>query len=260
MTASSLERLRKARSGDHLNLPVKANSQILRGCVTMLVGAVVANAAAAASRAELDTIQVLGLAVDSVLGGGSDGDVRAQIENHQAYCLANSAGGDEITAADIGELCFLADNQTVAKTIGAGLRPIAGKIVDVDTGGVWVDFRFARGPRRLYLAYAINETDTLAGTAAELVSPVVGAVTQLETVVQKAVTTGGDVTASVGVTAIDGLACTIADAATKGTRVVDVPTAGHATTVVAVGSRIQITPAAAFNTAGAVSGQLEITF
>jgi hypothetical protein len=260
MAASSVERLRKSRAGDHINLPVKANSQILRGCMVMQIGLVAANAAAAASRAELDSIQVLGLAVDSVVGGAADGDVRVQVERREVFQVANSAGGDEITVADIGELCFLVDNQTVAKTIGAGLRPIAGRIEDVDANGVWVNFQFARGPRRHVLQFAINETDTLAGTSQELLSPVVGAITQLDVTVQKAVTTGGDVTASVGGVAVDGLACTIADGAAKGARVTDTPTAGHATTIVAVGSRIQVVPAAAFNVAGAVSGLLEITY
>lgn len=259
MTAATAERLRKSRAGERLNLAVNAASQIYRGCLVMAVAGIAEPARAAATRAELDTIIVMGLAVDSVLGGASDGDTRVEIERG-VFCLANSGGGDAITIADIDAYCFAADDQTVAKTTGGGVRPIAGKVVDVDAAGVWVDTREARGPRRIYLDFAINETDTLAGTAAELVSPVVGAITQLQTIVQKAVTTGGDVTAAVGVTAVAGLACTIADAAAKGAIVTDTPTAGDASTVVAVGSRIQIVPAAAFNTAGAVSGQIELTY
>ncbi|MEW5687227.1 MAG: hypothetical protein AB1942_20115 [Pseudomonadota bacterium] len=260
MAAAIAERLRKARSGDHLNLAVKANAQIFRGCMVMALAGVAVAARAAVSRAELDTILVVGLAVDSALGGGADGDVRVEIERADVYCLANGAGGDALTVADVGDLCFAIDDQTVGKTTGGGVRPIAGKVVDVDGNGVWVDFRFAREPRRLYLPFAISEVDTLAGTSAELVSPVVGAITQLQTEVQKAVTTGGDVTAAVGVTAVAGLACTVADGAAKGAIVTDTPTAGDATTVVAVGSRIQVVPAAAFNGAGAVSGLVEVTF
>lgn len=259
MTAATAERLRKSRSGDKLNLAVNALSQIYRGCLVVAVAGIAEPARAATTRAELDTMLVVGLAVDSALGGAVDGDVRVEVESG-IFCLANSAAGDAITIADIGALCFAADDQTVAKTIGGGMRPIAGEIVDVDSSGVWVDTRMARGPRRLQIPFFINQTDLLAGTSAELLSPVVGAVTQLDTTVQVAVTTGGPITASVGVTAIDGLSCVIADAATKGSRVTDTPTAGHATTVVAVGSRLQVTPDAAFATAGAVSGQLEITY
>lgn len=265
MTAATAERLRKARSGDHLNQPVKANAQIYRGCIVMLVGAGAAAALvagrAAASRAELDTIQVLGLAYDTALGGAADGDVRLDVERGDVYCLANSAAGDLITVGDIGELCFVVDDQTVAKTVGpGGLRPIAGEIVDVDASGVWIDFQKARGPRRTYLPFAINETDTLAPTSQELLSPYAGAVTQLQVIVQKAVTTGGDVTVNVGATPVAGLACTIADGAAKGAIVTDTPNVGDATTVVAAGGRIQVVPGAPFNTAGAVSGLVEVTF
>jgi len=259
MTALAAERLRKGRAGETNNLPVKAAAQIYRGGLVVTLAGVAIAARAATTRAELDTMRVVGLAVDSALGAGSDGDVRLDVEKG-VFHLANSGGGDALTSADVDTLCFVADDQTVAKTNGGGVRPIAGRVVEVDATGVWVDTRAAIGPRRIYLPFAINETDTLAGTSQELVSPVVGAITQLQTIVQKAVTTGGDVTAAVGVTAVAGLACTIADAATKGTIVTDTPTAGDATTVVAAGSRIQITPAAAFATAGAVSGLLEITY
>jgi hypothetical protein len=32
------------------------------------------------------------------------------------------------------------DDQTVAKTDGTGARSVAGKVFDVDSGGVWVRF------------------------------------------------------------------------------------------------------------------------
>jgi len=259
MTALAAERLRKSRSGDVLNAPVKALAQIYRGGLAALLAGVAIAARAATTRAELDTMRVAGLATDSALGGAADGDVRADFERG-VFHFANSSAGDALTLADVGNLCFVADDQTVAKTIGGGARPSAGRVVDVDDAGVWVDTKQAVGPRRILLPFAINETDTLAGTSAEVVSPVVGAITSMSVIVQKAVTTGGDVTAAVGVTAVAGLACTIADAATKGTVVTDTPTMGDASTVVAVGSRIQVTPAAAFATAGAVSGFVEITY
>lgn len=259
MTAATAERLRRTRAGGQLNLPVQAAAVIFQGCLVATIAGVAVPGRAATTRAELDTMMVAGLAYESVVGGGSDGAVRVEVERG-IFCLANSGGGDALTIADRDKYCFVADNQTVAKTSGGGMRPIAGLVVDVDEAGVWVDLRAARAPRRLHLPFAINQTDTLAGTAAELVSPVAGAITQLQTIVQVAVTTGGDVTAAVGVTAVAGLACTVADAAAKGTVVTDTPTAGDASTIVAAGSRIQIAPAAAFNAAGAVSGLLEITY
>lgn len=259
MTAASAERLRAGREGSSLNLPVKALSQLYRGCLAMSLAGVAVAARAAVSRAELDTIRVIGLAEDSALGGAADGDVRVDIEKG-VFRLANSAAGDALAVADIGKFCFVVDDQTVAKTIGGGARPIAGRVVDVDSDGVWVDVRDAREPRRVTLPFSINQTDVLAGTAFELVSPVAGAISSMTTIVQAAVTTGGDVTANVGVTAVAGLACTVADAAAKGSMVTDTPTLGDATTVVAVGSRLSIVPGAPFATAGALNGILEITY
>jgi hypothetical protein len=260
MTAAAAERLRKTREGVTLNLPVKAVSQVYRGCLVMLLAGVAVAARAATTRAELDTIRVVGLAEDSALGGAADGDVRLDVEKG-VFCLANSAAGADLLAVtDIGKLCFVVDDQTVGKTVGGGARPIAGLVVDVDADGVWVDTRFAREPRRVTVPFSISQTDVLAGTAFEIVSPVVGAISSMSTIVQAAVTTGGPVTANVGVTPVAGLSCVVADAAAKGSIVTDTPTMGDATTVVAVGSRLSIVPDAAFATAGALNGLLEITY
>lgn len=114
------------------------------------------------------------------------------------------------------------------------------------------------GNGAVYLPFFINQTDLLAATSAELISPIAGRITKLMTTIQIAVTTGGVITVEVDATPVDGLSITVADSATKGTIQSDTPTAAHATAVVAVGSRIEIQPAAEFDTAGAVSGILVI--
>jgi hypothetical protein len=48
------------------------------------------------------------------------------------------ANGDVIAVADIGKIVYVTDDQTVSKT-GGGQNIIAGSVVDVDAGGVWVD-------------------------------------------------------------------------------------------------------------------------
>jgi hypothetical protein len=111
--------------------------------------------------------------------------------------------------------------------------------------------------RDFHLQFAINETDTLAGTTCEIVAPCDGIVLGLQVIVQKAVTTGGVVTAKVGTTDVAGISVTIADSATKGTVVSDLaPTTPSNTRRFLKGDRLQIVPSAAFNTAGAVSGNL----
>ncbi len=52
---------------------------------------------------------------------------------------ANSSSGDAIDIGDVGEVCFIVDDQTVAKTDNAGARSPAGVVVDVDAQGVWVN-------------------------------------------------------------------------------------------------------------------------
>lgn len=54
--------------------------------------------------------------------------------------FANSAAGDLIANIDIGTDCYIVDDQTVAKTSGSATRSIAGKVREVDAGGVWISF------------------------------------------------------------------------------------------------------------------------
>lgn len=71
---------------------------------------------------------------------GSAGDIEAQIERG-SFWLGNSASTDAITDADIGEVCFVVDDQTVARSAGtAGTRQPAGRVLAVDsTLGVLVE-------------------------------------------------------------------------------------------------------------------------
>jgi len=56
------------------------------------------------------------------------------------FRYANSAAADLIATADIGAVCYIVDDQTVAKTNGTNTRSPAGAVVDVDAIGVWVRF------------------------------------------------------------------------------------------------------------------------
>jgi len=60
------------------------------------------------------------------------------------FWFGTSSAGDAIAAADVGNTCYIVDDQTVAKTDGTGARSAAGKVIDVDsTLGVLV--RIAAG-------------------------------------------------------------------------------------------------------------------
>lgn len=65
---------------------------------------------------------------------------RIQIDTGVFGPFANSAGPDAITAANVDQLCYVVDGNTVALTDGTGTRSPAGYIRYVlDGGGVVVD-------------------------------------------------------------------------------------------------------------------------
>jgi hypothetical protein len=77
------------------------------------------------------------------------GRAEATVDNRTAVYVATKkikvargvfrwANADAVVAADIGKLAYVTDDQTVNKT-GGGQNIIAGSIIDVDSGGVWVD-------------------------------------------------------------------------------------------------------------------------
>ena len=70
---------------------------------------------------------------------GAAGDLTVKIRKG-VFRFENSSAGDAITKAEIGDDYYIVDDQTVAKTDGTATRSVAGKIVDVDSVGVWVQF------------------------------------------------------------------------------------------------------------------------
>ena len=106
------------------------------------------------------------------------------------------------------------------------------------------------------LPFSINQTDLLAGTAFEIVAPANGFIEELQVIAQAAVTTGGAVTVNVNGVAVTGLSAAVANGATKGSVVSDSPDKTSATRKFSKGDRLSIVPAAAFDTAGAINGNL----
>jgi len=69
---------------------------------------------------------------------GAAGDELVEVETGE-FLLDNDAG-DPIDRSHIDGYAYLVDDQTVAATDDGGARSIAGRITDVDAGGVWVEF------------------------------------------------------------------------------------------------------------------------
>ena len=73
----------------------------------------------------------------TTLPAGAAGAISVQIDTG-VFLL--DIGGASITQADIGALCYADDDHTVYDTADT-TRPVAGTIVGLEAGGVWVDTR-----------------------------------------------------------------------------------------------------------------------
>lgn len=109
-----------------------------------------------------------------------------------------------------------------------------------------------------YVQFAINQTDLLAHTAQTFEAPTDGYITELQTTVQVAVTTGGTIGVSINGVAVAGLVATVANAAAVGTRNNATPTIPSVTRKFLKGDTISVTNAA-FATQGAINGTIRFS-
>lgn len=126
MTALTADRNTPRRDGREMSDPLAAGAVIFAGALYALDNtgnAVKATAGGNAARgvAQAQAVQ-------------ANGDSRVQ-GRRGTYRFANSAGAAEVTRAHIGQPAFVADDQTVGKTGTA----VAGLVLDVEDGDVWVD-------------------------------------------------------------------------------------------------------------------------
>lgn len=136
MPALTADRTTPKRRAARLSLPVAANAVIYAGALVCV------SATGFATKGALSaTLKAAGVAQQRVDNtGGLDGAVRIEVDREGAHVFANSAAADLITLADLGSTVFVVDDQTVAKTSATSTRSAAGKVVDVDTTGVWISF------------------------------------------------------------------------------------------------------------------------
>jgi predicted RecA/RadA family phage recombinase len=135
MPALTANRDTLARDGVTFSVPVAAAKKIYAGALVALDAAGNATPGAVATT-------LIGLGRAEALADNSTGAAGAiSVEVRKGvFRFANSAAGDLITRAEIGDNAYIVDDQTVAKTDGGGTRSVAGKIVDVEAAGVWVSF------------------------------------------------------------------------------------------------------------------------
>lgn len=133
MTALTADRATAERLGDEFSFDVAASVVCRAGGIAVLDTS--GNVKPAVVATGLICVGRFQEMVDN--SAGSAAAVKAKVRGG-VFRFGNSAAGDAITKAHIGDTCYLADDQTVALTDATGTRSAAGKIVDVDSAGVWV--------------------------------------------------------------------------------------------------------------------------
>jgi hypothetical protein len=113
-------------------LPVKANTKIWAGSL------IVVDAGYAAPGRAATGLIVAGRAEQSVDNTGGAAGALVVEARRGVFKFNNSASSDAIAQADVGKVCYIVDDQTVALTDGSSARSRAGMIYQVETDGVLV--------------------------------------------------------------------------------------------------------------------------
>jgi len=133
MAALTKSRNTRVRTGARFSDPLAAAAVVFAGGMVMLDAA--GNAVPGKTAVGLIARGVAQYSVDN--SAGAAGDLTVESEPG-VYQFDNSAAADLITRAEIGDIAYVVDDQTVAKTNGGATRSAAGTIEDVDADGVWV--------------------------------------------------------------------------------------------------------------------------
>ncbi len=140
MSALTAERLTPQFAGSSGPTPAKLYL-LVKGSTKIYAGSIVAlNAGYAAPAASGLGLVAVGKALATVDNStGADGDLSVEVLLG-VFRFENSTSGDAIAQANVGSVCYLADDQTVALTSNSGARSAAGQILGLglDSSGVWV--------------------------------------------------------------------------------------------------------------------------
>jgi hypothetical protein len=118
-----------------IDVPLKALTVVYQGGIVVLGsdGYGVAATAAVGLKA-CGILNSERSAAPSLTGGATDGAVIARV----AQGVFRFVNSDTIAQVNVGDVCYLVDDQTVAKVDGSGARSPAGIIMGVDSSGVYV--------------------------------------------------------------------------------------------------------------------------
>ena len=132
MAATTEDRNTARREGEEANHPVAAATKINAGTIVVL------NAAGDAEEGTTATgLKAIGRAEEAIdNSAGAAGDLSIQARKG-VFQFANDGS---VNRTHLEATCYIVDDQTVAATDGTGTRSAAGKVFDVDSDGVWVEF------------------------------------------------------------------------------------------------------------------------
>lgn len=136
MTALTRGRRTPMRGGDIVSHPIAAATDVFSGGLACLdaSGDLVPGSTATG-------LTCIGVFEESVANAnGAAGDLSANVRRDGAWRFDNDIG-DPVGRGHIGGTAWIVDDQTVAATDGTGTRSAAGRIIDIDADGVWIDFR-----------------------------------------------------------------------------------------------------------------------
>lgn len=125
-------RMTKRRDANRFEDPVAATTTIYTGALVCL------NSSGNAVPGSVSTtLTARGVAIEGVSNTGAAGALNVKTERG-CFNFKNH-GADLVVRADIGKLCYIVDDETVAKTNGTNTRSVAGTVRDIDVNGVWVE-------------------------------------------------------------------------------------------------------------------------
>ena len=264
MTAATADRATAERTGDLVSAGVTASVKCYAGAIAVLDSS--GNIKPGVTGTGLICVGRFEELADNSAGGA--GAISATAKRG-VFRFANSAAADLIAAAQIGDACYIVDDQTVAKTDGSSTRSVAGIVADVDSAGVWVRMGFdsyvspaaallssnnlsdlgTKATARTNLGGGANKhllsimpVDLVSANAqvARIVSPVAGTIDKIYSVINGALGTGdATLTGKIGASAITSGVITITQAGSAAGDI-DVATPSGANTV-AVGDIISVT-------------------
>jgi hypothetical protein len=186
---------------------------------------------------------------------GNAGDKKIKVREG-TFRFDNSSSADQITIADIGKVCYVVDDATVAKTHGSNTRSPAGIVVGVDTLGVHVLMNAAALSRRRVFVPVRVATLVGAGVYRQL-SIHAGRVVKIWSVIEGVLTTGdATLTAKInGVAITNGLITITQSGSAAGDKDSADPTAAN---VVAIGDELSLTVGGSNATATVANALFEI--